>query len=243
MTRKIGLIFSLIGFVLVHAVFAYLVFWLADIIFEQTISSPARTGIVPAAAMDFFLIALFGCQHTSMARGAFKSLTSPIVPPGLERTVYVWWSVLALFVVVHFYQPIPVTLWKIDNTIALVVIWTLFVLGWAIASAAYLSIGIFYLLGVSQAVAWYKNEPQPSPPLVDGYAYRWVRNPQQLGLLIAFWSTPHMTFGHLIFAVGMSSYIAVGMAFEDRDLIARFGESYLAYKNRVPAIFPRIFRR
>jgi methanethiol S-methyltransferase len=237
------LAFSLTGFILVHVVFAYLVFWLAGLKVDHSMNSPLKTGTGFAIAIDIFLIALFGCQHTSMARNAFKSFSSSVVAPGLERTVYVWWSVLALFALVHFYQPIPVTLWKIDNTLALIVIWALFVMGWLIAAVAYLSIGIFYLLGVSQAVAWYRNEPQPPPPLVDGYAYRLVRNPQQLGLLIAFWSTPNMTAGHLIFAAGMSIYIVVGMAFEERDLIARHGNSYITYKKGVPAIIPRIFRR
>lgn len=243
MTRKIGLAFSLIGFVLVHVVFAYLVFWLAGLIFDQTISSPSKTSAGFAITVDVFLVALFGCQHTSMARNAFKSFSSSMVASGLERTVYVWSSVLALFALVYFYKPIPVTVWKIDDTLALIVIWALFVTGWAIASAAYLSVGMFYLLGVSQAFAWYRNEPQPQPPLVDGYAYRLVRNPQQLGLLIAFWSTPNMTVGHLIFATSMSIYIVVGMAFEERDLIERHGSSYISYKKRVPAIIPRMFRR
>ena len=243
MIRKIGLAFSLTGFVLVHLVFAYLVFWLAGLIFDQTISSASRASTGYAIAIDVCLVALFGFQHTSMARNAFKSFSSSMVVTGLERTVYVWSSVVVLFVLVHLFQPIPITLWKIDNILAQIVIWALFVIGWAIASAAYLSVGIFYLLGVSQAMAWYRNAPQPPPPLVDGYAYRLVRNPQQLGLLIAFWSTPHMTVGHLIFAAAMSVYIVVGMAFEERDLIERHGKSYIDYKKRVPAIIPNIFRR
>ncbi len=234
--------FSVTGFVLVHVVFGYLVFWLAGLIFDRTISSPSGTSAGHAIAIDLCLVALFGCQHTSMARNAFKSLSSHMVAPGLERSVYVWCSVLALFVLVHFYQPIPIELWKIDNTVALIVIWALFVTGWAIASAAYWSVGIFYLLGVSQAIAWYRDEPIPQPPLVDGYVYRFVRNPQQLGLLIAFWATPNMTVGHLIFAASMSIYIFIGMAFEERDLIERHGKRYIDYKMRVPAIIPRMFR-
>ena len=243
MIRICGLAFALTGFVFVHIVFAYLVFWLAGFMFERTISSTARSNAGIAIAVDLLLVTMFGIQHTSMARDAFKSFISPIVAEGLKRTTYVWWSVLALFFLVHLYQPVPITLWSIDNTVALIMIWAFFVIGWSIAAAAYLSIGIFYLLGVSQAVAWYRNESQPPPPLVDGYAYRIVRNPQQLGLLIAFWSTPHMTVGHLIFAAAMSMYIFIGMAFEERDLAARHGVSYLTYKKQVPLLIPRIIGR
>lgn len=242
MTRHAGLAFSLSGFVLVHAVFAYVVFWLAGLLPDQTISSPARTSTGNAIAVDLFLVALFGCQHSLMARNAFKAFSSRFVAGGLERSVYVWWSVLALFAVAYFYQPIPIALWRIESPIALVAIWTLFVTGWTIAAAAYLSVGIFYLLGVSQALAWFRSEPQPPQPLVDGYAYRLVRNPQQLGLLIGFWSTPNMTVGHFIFAAGMSVYIFIGMALEQRDLVLRHGDSYRAYMKKVPAIVPRMFR-
>lgn len=243
MIRICGLAFAVIGFVFVHIVFAYLVFWLAGFMLERTISSTAQSNAGFAIAVDLSLVTMFGIQHTFMARDTFKSFISTIVAEGLERTTYVWCSILALFFVVHFYQPVPITLWSIHNTVALIVVWAFFVIGWSIAAAAYLSIGIFYLLGVSQALAWYRDEPPPPPPLVDGYAYRVVRNPQQLGLLIAFWSTPHMTVGHLIFATTMSLYIFIGMAFEERDLAARHGVSYTNYKKRVPLLIPRIIGR
>ena len=243
MIRICGLAFVLTGFVLVHIVFAYLVFWLAGLMFDQTISSTARLNTGIAISVDLLLVTVFGFQHSVMARNAFKSFISPIVPLGLERATYVWCSVLALFLLVHLYQPVPITLWSFENAVALIVIWTLFVIGWSIAAAAYLSIGMYYLLGVSQALAWYRDEPQPPVPLVNGYAYKVVRNPQQLGLLIAFWSTPHMTVGHLIFAIAMSTYIIVGMTLEEQDLAARHGASYVTYKKQVPLLIPRIIPR
>ena len=241
MSRLAGLIFAIVGFVLVHLVFAYLIFWLAGIFLENTVSSPAKLETGAAILIDLFLIMLFGLQHTGMARKTFKSLTARFVAPGLERAVYVWSAVLALFVLVYFFEPAPITLWHVENMLVVTMIWITFVAGWTIAAAAYLSAGIFYLLGISQALAWFRGKPLPSPPLVEGYAYKLVRNPQQLGLLIAFWSTSHMTVGHLVFAVAMSVYIVIGMACEQRDLVAAHGEAYLAYKARVPAIIPWLF--
>ena len=242
MSRPAGLVFAIVGFILVHLVFAYLVFWLAGIYFEKTVSSSARMGAGAAIPIDLFLIALFGLQHSGMTRKAFKTMTARFVTQGLERAVYVWSAVLALYALIHFFEPVPITVWQIENMVAVTIIWIAFISGWVIAAAAYLSAGNFYLLGISQAVAWFRDEQQPPPPLVEGYAYKLVRNPQQLGLLIAFWSTPHMTVGHLVFAAGMSIFIFIGIACEERDLTATHGEAYLAYKARVPSITPRLFR-
>lgn len=238
-----GVAFAVAGFVLVHVVFAHLVFWLAGMFVAETIDGPARTGAGPALAIDLGLVALFGLQHTGMARRSFKRATAWLVAPGLERAVYVWCAVIALFLVVACYQPIPDTVWHVDHPAGVAAIWVAFTAGWAMAAAAYLSVGIPHLLGVSQALAWRRGEPPPPPPLVEGRVYGLVRNPQQLGLLVAFWATPHMSLGHLVFACAMTVYIFVGMAFEERDLAATHGEAFRAYKARVPRIVPRLFGR
>ena len=244
MKRTAGLLSALLGFLFVHVVFAYLVFWLANLIPGHSIDSPSNVSLPWALAIDLLLVALFGLQHSGMARNRFKTWSSRQVAPGLERAVYVWFAVVALFVLVHFYQPLPVMLWSVDQPLARGLIWLLYVCGWAIAAAAYWSVGIFYLLGIEQAWCWYRDRPQPPQPLVDGYAYRHVRNPQQLGLLIAFWSTPDMTLGHLIFAAALSLYIVVGMFYEKRDLIALHGKAYADYAAEIPAVIPwRLGRR
>jgi protein-S-isoprenylcysteine O-methyltransferase Ste14 len=243
MKRSAALVFSVVGFILVHGVFAYLVFWLAGLLPGRSIDSPAGASLPWAFVVDVLLVALFGLQHSGMARTWFKSWSSRWVAPGLERAVYVWFAVAALFCVVHFYEPLPVPLWSVDQPVLRVLIWLLFASGWAISAAAYWSVGIFYLLGVAQAWAWYRGRPQPAQPFVDGYAYRHVRNPQQLGLLIAFWSTPDMTLGHLVFAAAMSACIVVGMRYEKRDLVALYGEAYEDYAKSVPAVIPwRLWR-
>lgn len=244
MKRSAALVFAVVGFVLVHVVFAYLVFWLAGLIPGHSIDSSAKASLGGALVVDLALVTLFGLQHSGMARTQFKSWSSRWVAPALERAVYVWAAVAALFFVVHFYQPLPIALWSVEQPLARGLIWLLFACGWAIAAAAYWSVGILYLLGVEQAWAWYRGRPQPAQPFVDGYAYRYVRNPQQLGLLIAFWSTPDMTLGHMVFAAAMSACIVVGMYYEKRDLIAVHGKAYADYARNVPAVFPwRLLRR
>ena len=147
--RLAGLAFAIAGFVMVHLVFAYLVFWLANLFPARTISSQATMGAGGAIFIDLCLIALFGLQHSGMARTRFKALVRRLFDPALDRAAYVWASVAGLFVVVHFYQPVPDTVWDLRGTLASPLVWIAFVAGWGIAAAAYLSAGNFYLRGVS----------------------------------------------------------------------------------------------
>jgi protein-S-isoprenylcysteine O-methyltransferase Ste14 len=64
-----------------------------------------------------------------------------------------------------------------------------------------------------------------------------------LGFLIAGWATPTMTAGHLLFAVGLTAYIYIGVYFEERTLSAELGEVYRSYRKRTPMLFPVPQRR
>ena len=71
------------------------------------------------------------------------------------------------------------------------------------------------------------------------YAYRFVRHPLYIGWALAFWATPTMTVGHLLFATIWTAYMVVAARIEERDLIAHHGPQYEAYRQAVPMFVPR----
>ncbi|MCC2110681.1 MAG: isoprenylcysteine carboxylmethyltransferase family protein [Hyphomicrobiales bacterium] len=238
-----GLLFAAASFVAVHAVFAYFVFFLANLFFDRTVSRGGTAEPLEAALTDIALIVLFGLQHSVMARAGVKSVIARLVPEGLQRAVYVAAAVITLFLLTHLFQPIPYVVWQVEAAMPVVAIWVVFVLGWTISAAGYLSMGFLHLLGVDQALAWYRGRPVPAPSLQQGWIYRVVRNPQQLGLLLALWATPDMTVGHLLLAAGLSGYIFLGTYLEGRDLLADHDADYRRYRGQVPGFLPRIRRR
>ncbi|QDO96870.1 isoprenylcysteine carboxylmethyltransferase family protein [Ferrovibrio terrae] len=191
-----------------------------------------------AGAVDLGLIALFGLQHSVMARPGFKRWLTTFVPPHLERATYMFVSSPALLTVLLFWQPLPGMVWRSDDDILTLLLWALFGAGWLLLVAATWMIDHFELFGLAQAWRHWRGKPAPASDFRMVYAYRYMRHPIYTGWLITFWATPQMSVSHLLFAIGMSAYILVGIICEERDLIATFGDRYRAYRSRVPALIP-----
>lgn len=191
-----------------------------------------------AGSINLGLIALFGLQHSVMARPAFKRWLTAFVPAHLERAVYVLATCPVLLAVLLFWQPLPGMIWQSEDSFVTFLLWTLYAAGWLLLVAATYMIDHFELFGLAQAWRHWRGESTPADDLRMVYAYRYVRHPIYTGWLIIFWATPQMSAGHLIFAIGMSAYILVGILCEERDLIAAFGDRYREYRSRVPALIP-----
>ena len=196
-----------------------------------------------AVLVNLALIALFGVQHSVMARPGFKARWTKIVPEPLERSVYCLASALALIALFAFWHPIAGTVWSVQDEAARIALWALFFAGWGVLFIATHLINHWELFGLAQAWRHFRGTEAAPQTFRTPLFYRWVRHPIYSGFLLAFWATPEMSYGHLLLAVGFSVYIFIGIAHEERDLIAHYGETYADYRKRVGMVFPGIGRR
>lgn len=195
--------------------------------------------LAAALTIDLVLIALFGLQHTVMARQGFKAWWTRIVPRAAERSVYVLLSSVVLIVVMWQWRPIaePV-IWHADAAWTAALGWGVMIAGVGILLLSTFLIDHFELFGLKQAWAALTRRAFRQPSFKTPFLYRWVRHPLYVGWLGVFWGTPHMSLGHLVFAAGMSAYILIAIRYEERDLVSFHGEAYERYREEVPMLVP-----
>jgi len=240
MKKLIAFIYGVICYLIFFGSFLWMILFLGN--FEAytptTVNSGATGSLVESLLINLGLIALFGIQHTVMARKSFKDWWTKFVSRPVERSTYVLFSAIALILILWFWQPLPETVWQVETAWATLVLQWGFWLGWLILFLSTWMIDHFNLFGVKQVWKYMKGE-KPSPPkFMEPGFYKYVRHPLMLGFLIAFWSVPHMTVGHLVFSVGMTLYILIGVYYEERAMVQRFGAKYKNYQKRIPKFFP-----
>ncbi len=196
-----------------------------------------------AIGVDLLLIALFGIQHSVMARPRFKAWLTQHVPAPLERATYVLATAFVLLPVLFFWRPLPGELFSVSNETLRAALWGLAVLGWVMVVVSTFLIDHFELFGLRQGWNWMRGTPFVSAPFRIRSLYRAVRHPMQLGILIALWATPDLTVSRLLFAGGFTLYVLVGLWHEERGLVAHFGDRYRDYQAQVPFIVPGLKRR
>ena len=245
MARSIYLLFGAAAYLIFFATFLYLVAFVGDLPWvPRTIDRPeSGLGLGGAAAIDLALVALFGLQHSVMARQGFKAAWTRIVPEPIERSAYVLFASLALVAMFLFWQPLPGTVWSVGSEPARILLWALFAAGWLIVLVSTLLISHFELFGLKQVWTHMRGTPAEAPVFRQPLFYKVVRHPIYTGFFIAFWATPEMTLGHLLFAVAMSAYMLVAIGYEERDLVRLFGSEYEDYRARVGKLAPRVVRR
>ncbi|MEK9970082.1 MAG: isoprenylcysteine carboxylmethyltransferase family protein [Ferrovibrio sp.] len=237
-----GLLFAGFAYLCFNLVSVALALFLAGLWLPFTVDASIWPSLSPwhAGAIDLGLIALFGLQHSVMARQGFKRRLGAVVPAYLERAVYVFVTCLPLALLVLCWQPLPATIWHSTDDFVVTLLWVLYGIGWLMVVASTHMIDHFELFGLAQPLRHWRGRAAPVNEFRTPYLYRHMRHPLYFSMLIAFWATPQMSLGHLLFAAGMTAYILVGIAFEERDLVATFGERYRAYRARVPALIPGI---
>ena len=221
------------------ATFAYAIGFIGDLAVPKMIDAGGGATLGEALAVDLALLGLFAVQHSVMARKSFKRWWTRIVPPALERSTYVLAATLALAALVAGWQPIsqPV-IWRLENGMASSLAWMVFWLGWALVLLSTFLIDHFELFGLKQSFAGAARGEAGESRFRTPLLYRYVRHPLYLGFIIGSWATPVMTAGHLLFAAGATGYILVGIWFEERDLVAQFGDQYRRYREQVGMLLP-----
>jgi protein-S-isoprenylcysteine O-methyltransferase Ste14 len=193
---------------------------------------------VTAVVVDVALLALFAVQHSIMARTGFKRWWTRIVPASAERSTYVLASNGCLIALFAGWFPITHDVWRVAAQPARALLTVTGLVGWAVALLSTVLVDHFDLFGLRQVFARIRRRQLVEHQFTTPLFYRAVRHPLYLGFLIAFWVTPRMTLGHLLFATVTTGYILVAVRFEERDLIRVFGEEYRDYRRRVPMLIP-----
>ncbi len=239
MTRIFYLLYAAIAYAIFLAVFLYLIAFVGNLPGAPlTIDRGPEAAITLALLVNVALIALFGLQHSVMARPAFKAVWTRYVPPPIERSTYVIMTNLVLVILFLGWHPMTAPVWTVEHPVGAAILWGLFGLGWAIVLVSTFLINHFELFGLQQAWFAWRARTAATPVLHQPLFYKLVRHPLYAGFLLAFWATPAMTAGHLLLAVGLSIYMLIAIRLEERNLIDTFGADYVAYRETTPMLVP-----
>ena len=234
------MLFAILCYAIFFATFLYLIVFVGDFLFATvTVDTGPQAPAAVAAIIDVALIALFGLQHSVMARPRFKAWWTKIVPPPIERSVFVLAASLALVILFLCWRPIDIVVWDVRNPILHDLIWVLFWAGWATVLVSTFLINHFELFGLQQAWIHVRGHQAAKPELRQPGFYRWVAHPLYSGFFLAFWAAPQMTAGHLLLAAGVSIYMLIAIRYEEHDLTDLFGDEYRRYRSGVGMLIPK----
>jgi protein-S-isoprenylcysteine O-methyltransferase Ste14 len=232
-------LYGVVTYLFFFATFLFLVGFVGDLPLPTTIDSGLPGPWAEAVAVDLLLIGLFGVQHSVMARPAFKRWWTRVVPEPTERSTYVLAATLMVALLLWQWRPIAEPLvWNVETAAGVTALQVVFWAGLGVLLLSTFLLNHFELFGLRQVFARLLGRTLPVAQFRTPLLYRHVRHPIYLGFMLLFWATPHMTAGHLLFAGGMTVYILIGIYFEERDLVAQFGDRYRRYRERVGMLLP-----
>jgi protein-S-isoprenylcysteine O-methyltransferase Ste14 len=243
MRALLSFLYGVAAYVACLATLLYLIGFSGNLIVPKSVDFGGGAHWAEAVRINLLLLALFGVQHSVMARRGFKRWWTRVVPPVVERSTYVVASCAVLALMFRYWVPIvaPVV-WHVDHRAGVALLWGLFGLGWVVVLVSTFLINHFELFGLQQVFAGLTQRTPPEAQFRTPMLYRYVRHPLYVGLLLSFWAVPVMTAGHLLFALGLSVYILIGIVFEERDLLQQFGERYRRYREQVGMLIPHVRR-
>ena len=239
--RMLALCYGGLAYLIFLGTFLYAVGFVTQLVVPKTINTGPAASLPTALLINLVLMSIFAVQHSGMARQGFKRLFARFASPAIERSTYVLLASLSLILMFWQWQPMPAVVWNIEAPVFAGVVSAFGWMGWLIVLYSTFLISHFELFGLTQVVSHFAGRMVAPIEFRTPGLYRLIRHPIYLGFIIAFWSTPVMTLGHLLFASVTTAYIFVGIWLEERDLIAFFGDEYRKYRERVAMLLPGLF--
>ena len=239
MQRVVVFLYGIISYLVFLVAFLYAIGFVGNLLVPKSIDMGEIAPLSTTLLINLGLLALFAIQHTIMARPKFKEAWTKIIPEAAERSTFVLVTSLILLFMYWKWVPMPEIVWNLAGTTSGMVLTVLFWIGWGLVFISTFMVDHFELFGLAQITRFLQKKEFALPPFTDKGLYKFVRHPIMLGFLIAFWATPVMTYGHLLFSVMTTGYIFIGvLVFEEKDLKKHFGNTYIDYTKRVPSIIP-----
>ncbi|SEA41959.1 methanethiol S-methyltransferase [Variovorax sp. YR216] len=240
MRALLSFVYGLLAYLASTATLLYFIGFSGNLWVPRSVDVGPGAGWMQAVGTDVALLVLFGVQHSVMARRGFKRWWAQLVPAVIERSTFVVATCVVLVLMLRLWLPIDApVVWRVEHESIAALLWGLFGLGWLVALVSTFLLNHFELFGLQQVFAGLTGRTAPQGEFRTPLFYRYVRHPLYAGFLLSFWSVPVMTLGRLLFALGFSAYILIGIAFEERDLLVQFGERHRAYRRQVGMLIPR----